>query len=172
MGSKLKLNQSLPDIAVNPETGAALSSDGQPTATFDLKPNYNIGIIGFKVPQGAAYIVSPNPWVKMKLYTDSGGTTEIAAGDTISLWAKAPSDPKTSLGEFVASDQYRGWENLDLNQQRIGQFSSSLLFPIEQEFSLLENFTLIVAVATLISSETVDWTASYIEIPVEQITSY
>lgn len=170
--STLYLNPSLPTIAVDPTDGSVLSSTGQPTDSIDLKTNYPIGIIGFKVQQGSAWVMSPNPWIIMKLYTDAGGTTEIIGGDRISFYSKTPSDPKDSLGTFITSVQYRSWHNLTQKQQGMAQYSPKLQLPIAKEFSLYENFTLIVAVSTLVASEAVNWTESYIEIPVEQKTEY
>ena len=170
--STLYLNPSLPTIAYNPTDGTVLSSTGQPTASIDLKTNYPIGVIMFKVQQGAAWVMGANPWVTMKLYTDAAGTNEIVGGDRISFYSKTPSDPKDSMGTFITSVQYRSWRNLSLKQQGMAQYSPKLMLPIADEFSLYENFTLIVAVSTLLASETVNWTESYIEVPVDQKTEY
>ncbi len=171
--STILLNPSLFDLAVDPTDRTALSATGEPTQTIALRKHYPIGIIGFKVPQGSAFIVSPNPWILMKLYTDAGGTTEISGSDTILFYSKTPSDPPQSLGTQITTPlQYRPWRDNDLSKQGMASFSSRLTLPIQEEFSLRENFMLVVAVSTMLPTENINWTESYIQIPVTQKTVY
>lgn len=171
-GNQIHLTKYLTNIAIDPLTGQALSSDGAPTANYTLSTNLARPIIGFKVPQGAQFVIDSNPWVMMKFYTDNAGTTQIAGGDTISMWSKAPYEPKESMGTFIASVKYMPWANVDFTQQGMGQRAARLVFPIDQAFTLPENFILIITVATQLASETFDWTMSDIDIPATQVTKY
>ena len=168
---QLKLTKGLTNIAINPLTGAQLSTNGQPTTALTLTQYLAYPVIGFKVPQGVQYTVNANPVIQFKFYTDEAGTTQIAPGDTIVLYSKSPSDSPTSLGTRIAEAPYRPWWEVKANLQGVGQFSTGLQFPIEETFVLEPNYTLIVAVATLISGETFNWTNSVISIPVDQTTS-
>ncbi len=168
---QLKLTKGLTNIAINPLNGAQLSTDGQPKSALKLVQYLPYPVIGFKVPQGVKYTVNAGTVVQFKFYTDAAGTIQIAPGDTIALYAKTPSDTPTSLGTRIAEAPYRPWWEVKANLQGVGQFSTGLQFPIEETFFLEPNYTLIIAVATLISGETFNWTNSVISIPVDQSTS-
>ncbi len=167
---KETLTQNLSTIAINPLNGQLLSTTGQPKESLNLVQYLPYPVIGFKVPQGVQYIIDPNPVVQFKFYTDAAGTTQIAPGDTIIMYAKSPSDPPTSFGVRIAEAKYRPWWEVAANLQGMGQFAGGLTFPIEEQFVLESNYTLIIAIATLLPSETFDWTNSTIGIPVTKAT--
>ncbi|MCW1300612.1 MAG: hypothetical protein OH335_04390 [Candidatus Parvarchaeota archaeon] len=171
MERSLTLLKSLSNIVVDPKSLQPLSSTGQPTTAYNLLQGYPIGIIGFQVPEGVYWIVQPNPIVRMVLWQDDAGTTPIASGDTINFYSKAPSDPPTSLGTLITTVPYDMWSGLSKQQQMVGQYASNLKLPIDKQFKISQNEVLIVAVASLLSTETVNWTDSYISIPVIQVTN-
>ncbi len=169
--SQFNLTQGLTNIAVNPTTNTPLSTNGQPTETINLVQYLPYPIIGFTVPQGVQYTLGANPVIQFKLYTTSAGTTQIAPGDKIVLYSKAPSDSSTDLGTKIAEAPYRAWWEVQANLQGVQQFASGLQFPVETAYTFPPNYTLVVAIATLISGETFNWTASQISIPVNQTSS-
>ncbi|MCL5033260.1 MAG: hypothetical protein M1542_08460 [Thermotogae bacterium] len=171
MDRSLTLLKSLSNIVVDPKSLQPLSSTGQPTASYTLLQGYPIGIIGFQVPEGVNWIIGTDPIVRMVLWQDAAGTTPIASGDTINFYSKAPSDPPTSLGTLITSVPYDMWSTLSKQQQMVGQYANNLKIPVNQTFRLAQNEVLIIAVASLLSSETVNWTSSYISIPVTQVNS-
>jgi hypothetical protein len=63
------------------------------------------------------------------------------------------------------------WATLSKQQQMVGQYANNLKLPVNQRFKLTQNEVLIIAVASLLSSETVNWTSSYISIPVVQVSN-
>jgi hypothetical protein len=171
MDRSITLLKSLSNVVVDPKTLQPLSTTGQPTNTYNLLQGYPIGIIGFEVPEGVSWIFGPDPIVRMVLLQDAAGTTPIASGDTINFYSKAPSDPPTSLGTLITSVPYDMWATLSKQQQMVGQYANNLKLPVNQRFKLSQNEVLIIAVASLLSSETVNWTSSYISIPVVQVSN-
>jgi hypothetical protein len=158
-----------PQVAVDPIQLTPLSSTGQPTESYTLNQNYPTAVLGFKVPQGVRWQVLPFPFVKMYLFQNA--TTQLSPADTIYLYSKAPYDTTTNLGTLICTVKYNNWFNAAPANQGLPQYSTRLQLPIEQGFVVYQNYVLIFAVATLLSGEQVNWTYSYVELPVVQTLS-
>ncbi len=170
----LTLAKNQVNLAVDPISLQPLSSDGAPTTVYTLQQNYATGIIAFKVPDGVYWQIVAQPSVRMTFFQDAAGTTQIQSGDTVEVWVKSPADPPNSLGVKIVSMPYSDWYEVNaqgVQQQMLPSYASSLKWPMFSTLKVETNQVLIIAISTLFTGETVNWTLSKISIPATQISN-